>query len=91
MSFHVDDDIKLFEKYKTIWNKIESLQNIKFNAFPIYEDKYIKIKIGTYREQFYINSTAEMCQRMVWNVSLLQPFLLLLNLFMVTNFTSTYI
>ena len=33
MSFHVDDDIKLFEKYKTIWNKIESLKNIKFDNF----------------------------------------------------------
>ena len=33
MSFHVDDDIKLFEKYKTIWNKIESLQNIKLDNF----------------------------------------------------------
>ena len=33
MSFHVDDDIKLFGKYKTIWNKIESLQNIKLDNF----------------------------------------------------------
>ena len=33
MSFHVDDDIKLFEKYKTIWNKIEILQNIKLDNF----------------------------------------------------------
>ena len=33
MSFHVDDDIKLFGKYKTIWNKIESLQNIKLYNF----------------------------------------------------------
>ena len=61
ISFHIDDE----NKYKTIWTKTEILQNLKFNAFPIYEDKYIKIKIGTYREQFYINSTAEMCQRMV--------------------------
>ena len=61
ISFHIDDE----NKYETIWTKAEILQNLKFNAFPIYEDKYIKIKIGTYREQFYINSTAEMCQRMV--------------------------
>ena len=33
MSFHVDDEIKLFEKYKTIWNKIEILQNIKLDIF----------------------------------------------------------
>ena len=33
MSFHINDDM-LFEKYKTIWTKIEDLQNIELNALP---------------------------------------------------------
>ena len=31
MSLCIDDD-NLLEKYKTIWTKIEGLQNIKLNA-----------------------------------------------------------
>ena len=38
MSFGVDVD-KLLEKYKTIWTKIEDLQNIEFNALPVYDDR----------------------------------------------------
>ena len=34
MSFHINDDT-LFEKYKTIWTKIEDLQNIELNASPV--------------------------------------------------------
>ena len=43
MSFRIDDD-KLLEKHKTIWTKIEGLQNVKLNALPVYDDRYIKIK-----------------------------------------------
>ena len=43
MSFRVDHE-KLLEKYKAIWTKIEDLKNIKLNALPVYDDRYIKIK-----------------------------------------------
>ena len=43
MSFRIDDD-KLLEKHKTIWTKIEGLQNVKLNALPVYDDRYIKTK-----------------------------------------------
>ena len=43
VSFHKDDD-KLPGKYKTIWTKIEALQNIELNAFPIYDKRYIFCK-----------------------------------------------
>ena len=43
------DDGMLWEKYKTIWTKIEDL-NIELNALLIYDDKYIKTEIRTYDE-----------------------------------------
>ena len=59
MSFHVDDDIKLFEKYKTIWNKIESLQNIKLDNFKknfmVQKKKKKKKKIGRLIFIIYLN------------------------------------
>ena len=47
MSFRIDDE-KLLEKYKALWTKIEGLKNIKLNALPVYDDKYIKTKISLY-------------------------------------------
>ena len=52
MSFRIDDD-KLLEKYKAIWTKIEDLKNIKLNALPVYDDRYIKTKIRTYGNKAY--------------------------------------
>ena len=43
MSFRTDDD-NLLEKYKSIWTKIEGLQNVKLNALPVYDDRYLKTK-----------------------------------------------
>ena len=37
MSSRIDGN-KLLEKYKTIWTKIEDLQNIKSNALQVYDD-----------------------------------------------------
>ena len=54
MPFLVDNN-KLLEKYKTIWTKIEDLKNIELNALPIYDDRYIIIKIRTYGHKVYTN------------------------------------
>ena len=54
MSFCIDDE-KLLEKYKSIWTMIEDLKNIKLNALPAYNDRYIKIKIRTYDNKIYTN------------------------------------
>ena len=43
MSFRIDDE-KLLEKYKAVWTKIENLKNIRLNALPVYDDRYIKLK-----------------------------------------------
>ena len=42
------DNNKLLEKYKII--KIEDLKNIKLNALPVYEYRYVKTKIRTYNK-----------------------------------------
>ena len=49
------DDVKLLEKYKTIWIKVEDWKNIDFNALPVYDDRYIKSKIITCGDEIYTN------------------------------------
>ena len=34
MSFRIDNK-KLLEKYKTIWTKVEDLENIELNVLPV--------------------------------------------------------
>ena len=43
MSFRIDNE-ELMERYKSIWTNIEGLKNIKINALPIYDNRYIKTK-----------------------------------------------
>ena len=54
MSFFIDNE-NFLEKYKAIWTKIEDLKNIELNALPVYDDRYIKTKIGTYGNKVYTN------------------------------------
>ena len=53
MSVQVDDG-KLLERHETICTKTEDLKNIELNALPVYDDRYITIKIKTYRDKVYI-------------------------------------
>ena len=52
MSFHIVDE-KLLEKYETIWTKIEDLKNIELNPLPVYGERCIKTKAGTYCNKVY--------------------------------------
>ena len=54
MSFRIDDD-KLLETYKTIWAKIEMLNNIELNVLPVYDGGYIETKVRTYGDKVYSN------------------------------------
>ena len=54
MFFRIGDE-KLLEKYKTIWTKIEDLKDIKLNALPFYDGRYIKTKIRTNSNKVYTN------------------------------------
>ena len=57
ISFRIDDE-KLLKKYKAISTKIEDLKNIKLNALPVYDDRYIKTKIRTFGDKIYTNFRA---------------------------------
>ena len=57
ISFRIDDE-KLLEKYEAIWTKIEDLKNIKLDALPVYDDRYIKTKIRTFGNNVYTNFCA---------------------------------
>ena len=46
---------KILKKYKGIWTKIDYLKNIELNALPVYDDRYIKIKIKTFGDKVYTN------------------------------------
>ena len=51
-------DKKLFKNYNKIWKKIEKLMDIDFNTKPTYgddNDKYIKTKIKTYKNNITTN------------------------------------
>ena len=52
MFFSIGDE-KLLEKCKDIWTNIEDLKNAELNALPVYDDRYIKTKIGTYCDKVY--------------------------------------
>ena len=45
-------DEKLLEKYETIWTKTEDLKNIEWNALPVYNDRYIKLKYELMKIKF---------------------------------------
>ena len=41
------------EKHKAIWIKIEDFKNIKLNALPVCDDRYIKTEIRTFGDKIY--------------------------------------
>ena len=47
MSFKIEDDSALV-KYNDIWNKIKTIQSMKLNSKPVYDEKYINAKIKTF-------------------------------------------
>ena len=44
ISFMIKDD-RVLIKYNDIWNKIKKTLNIKFHNMPVYDEKYIKVKV----------------------------------------------
>ena len=54
MSFCIDND-KLWERCKTVCTRIKNLKDIKLNALPVYDDKYIKNQVRTYGDKIYTN------------------------------------
>ena len=46
MSFVIID--MCLNKYNEIWDKIKETINIKFHSMPVYDEKYIKAKVGEF-------------------------------------------
>ena len=44
MFFMIGDDSAL-TKYNEIWNKVKKTLNLKFHSTPVYDEKYIKVKV----------------------------------------------
>ena len=47
MSFVIKDE-KLLKKYDSIWNKLSSITEKKFDKKPVYDIKYLNTKIKFY-------------------------------------------
>ena len=54
ISLRIDDN-ELFEKYKTIWTKIEDSKNIELDALAVYDGKCIKTTTRRHGDEFYTN------------------------------------
>ena len=49
MSLKIEDD-NVLVKYNQIWSKIKKMLSTKFHSPPVYDEKYIKIKLKTFNE-----------------------------------------
>ena len=58
MSF-VADDKELLKQYTKVWEKIKDLIGKKFDAEPVYGDKYLKTKIKSYNNDIRTNFHGE--------------------------------
>ena len=58
--FLIKDD-KVWEKYENIWDMIKNKLSIKFHSKPVYEQKYLKVKVrefdGVIKTNFLGNGT----------------------------------
>ena len=48
-----NDDV--FDKYNEIWEKIKRELCIKFQSVPVYDQKYIKAKVGQFNGMIKTN------------------------------------
>ena len=55
MSFFTTNNNEFLENYNAIWEKISDLINKKFDSDPLYNNKYIKTKIGSYNNDIKTN------------------------------------
>ena len=54
MSFLIEDD-ELLEKYNKIWEKVSDNINKEFDSESVYNEKYLKTKIKSYKGKININ------------------------------------
>ena len=54
MSFLIKDD-KMWDKYNEIWGAIKNKLGIKFHNEPVYEYRYLKVKVREFDGVMKIN------------------------------------
>ena len=54
MSFLIKNS-EVWEKYEDIWNVIKNKLNIKFHSQPIYENKYLNVKVRKFNGNIKTN------------------------------------
>ena len=54
MSFMIKDD-KVWDKYDKIWNVIKDKLGIKFHSEPVYEYKYLRVKVREFDDMIKTN------------------------------------
>ena len=54
MSFSIKDD-KLLEKYNEIWEKVKNIIRKEFDSEAVYNEKYLKARIKSYKGKFNTN------------------------------------
>ena len=54
MSFLIKDD-ELLEKYNKIWEKVENSVRKEFDSEPLYNEKYLKVKVKSYNGKIITN------------------------------------
>ena len=65
MSFKIEDE-SVYLKYTEIWNKIKKLLNTRFHSQPIYDDKYIKVKVKTFSSMKRKKPLHLYCNNLYW-------------------------
>ena len=64
MSFLIKDD-EVWEKYEQIWDVIKNKLGIKFHSKTIYQQKYIKAKVGEFDGVIKQTFWAIICQKKI--------------------------
>ena len=54
MSFFIKDD-ELLEKHNEIWEKVKNSIKKELDCEPVYNEKYVKAKIKSYKEKINTN------------------------------------
>ena len=54
MSFVIRDD-SVLGRYYEIWDKFKETLNIKFHSIPVYDEKYIKVKVREFNDVIKTN------------------------------------
>ena len=58
MSFVIKDN-SVLDKYNKIWDKMKETLNINFHSMPVYDEKYVKVKVREFNGAIKTNFLGE--------------------------------